>query len=97
MNVQTWKDIDTTNTYWACTGKYQDIYNKMKKKVDAGKWDWNKTTEAVFFRYYRFYNDGDCPPSMKYKVVDYAKSLEEKANDRVLKEWERFIKREDNR
>ena len=94
MNIQTWKDVDTSNTYWEGTGKYQDMYNKMIKEVKTGKWDWNKTTRFVFFRYYRFYNDGDCSPSMKYKLVDYAKSLEEKADDRVLKEWKRFIKRD---
>lgn len=94
MSIQIRKDADTTNTYWEGTGKYQDMYNKMVKEVETGKWDWNKTTRFVFFRYYRFYNDGDCPPSMKYKLGDYAKSLEEKADDRVLKEWKRFIKRD---
>ena len=87
-----WNELNTDRTYWSNHGKDQDIYNKMETAVDKGEWDWNKTTVDVFRRYYRFYNDGDCPNSMKYRLQEYADMLEAKADDRVLKEWKRFIR-----
>lgn len=86
---QSWSDIDSLNTYWNLNGKYQKEYYTMLKE----NFKFSKTADSLFRRYYRFFNDGDCPRSMKYLVVDYAKYLEEKVDDQILKEWKRFLKK----
>ncbi len=46
-------DFDFMNCYWNSRGAAQAKYDEM----EAAGWEYNKTTEYTFHRYYRFYND----------------------------------------
>ena len=85
---QSWTDIDSTNTYWSLNGKHQEKYDTMRK----ANFEFSKTAVSLFHRYYRFFNDGDCPASMKHLVVDYSKYLEEKVDNQIEKEWHRYCR-----
>lgn len=80
--------IDTRYTYWNNEGEFQAEYDEML----AANFEFTKTSQNIFHRYYRFYNDGDCPNAYKYHQCAYAAILEEKVNDRIAKEWKRFNK-----
>ena len=47
--------FDFMNCYWNRRGAAQAKYDEM----EAAGWEYNKTTEDTFHRYYRFYNDGE--------------------------------------
>lgn len=79
---------DYENTYWCDKGKYQKEYDEMIK----ANFEFTKTSENIFYHYNRFYNDGDTPTRYRYDEKGYAKLIEEKVNDRILKEYKRFKK-----
>ena len=92
--------FDHDHTYWNRQGAAQAKYDEME---DAG-WEYNRTTEETFHRYYRFYNDGDATPrirsllwntrwdALKFnsEYNDYCRRLEERVTKRIEIEYRRF-------
>lgn len=90
---------DLNNTYWCSNGAEQSKYDEM----EAAGFEYLKGTEAVFYRYYRFFNDGDCPAHLRWSMrtqtsiclrnpdyIAHCKKLEAQVTERILKEYTRF-------
>lgn len=90
---------DFINTYWNSKGAEQAKYDEM----EAAGFEYTKTTNDVFRRYYRFFNDGHCPSKLKWvmrqkisiqernpEYIAHCKKLEEACTERILKEYSRF-------
>lgn len=75
--------------YWYNTGKYQKEYDEM---LEANH-EFTKKSNAIAYRYYRYYNDGDKPHGMSYESVSFIETyLEEQADKMVCYEYKRFKK-----
>ena len=100
MESQIVKQIE--NRYWENNGKHNKEYLEMR----AAQFEFTKTTESVFHRYYRFYNDGDAPSSIQVAirlygfemaekfdyVAEYLEKIETAVDERVVAEYKRFQK-----
>lgn len=91
--------FDIINSYWNSKGAEQAKYDEM----EAAGFEYTKTTENVFYRYYRFFNDGDCPSKLKWvmrqpssiqarnpEYIAHCKKIEAQVTERILKEYARF-------
>lgn len=90
------------NRYWEGNGKHHKEYLEMRE----AQFEFTKTTNAVFHRYYRFYNDGDAPASIRVAiqrhgfgvaakfdyVAEYLEKIETAVDERVVAEYKRFQK-----
>ena len=93
-------DFDFMNCYWNSRGAAPAKYDEM----EAAGWEYNKTTEYTFHRYYRFYNDGDATPRIRGLIlhlspealksnreyIKYCKRFEERITWRIEIEYRRF-------
>lgn len=93
--------FDFDNSYWYGNGAEQAKFDEMN---ESG-FQFTKTSESAFHRYYRFFNDGDCPSTLKrvmqlpYEAreshpdyVSHCQKLEAKVTERILVEYRRFEK-----
>lgn len=75
------------NFYWHGKGRLQ----KELSELQEAKFAWTKAEKETQRRYYRYYNDGDCPRGATYapqaKVVAY---LEEQATIAIAKAYTRM-------
>ena len=99
-------EFDFDKTYWNGCGAEQKKYDEMQ----AAEWEFNITTDNTFYRYYRFYNDGDAstritgllrhssPEALKSnpEYIDYCRHLEEAVTWRILIEYKRFKRAQRN-
>lgn len=94
MLVYYFRDLDTTNTYWDHSGKYQSFVKYIEDKIDWMEDDLglgvSKTMAANYDRaarmYKRFYNDGDIPRGFGFKPLnDAADYLEQRVNVQLEK------------
>ena len=93
MTINQMKSEDyLENSYWNHKGKYQKEYDEMLEAEHAGTFKFTKTTLNTFHSYYRFYNDGDTPTSYRYYAEKYQEIIEARVDERIVKEYKRFIK-----
>ena len=99
-------DFDFMNCYWNRRGAAQAKYDEM----EAAGWEYNKTTEDTFHRYYRFYNDGDATPRIRGLIlhlspealksnreyIDYCRRFEDSVTWRIEIEYRRFKRAQHN-
>ena len=95
-------DFDFTNSYWNSRGAAQAKYDEM----EAAGWAFNKASKETFYRYYRFYNDGDAsqrirglmlhlsPEALRSnrEYIDYCRRFEDRVTWRIEIEYRRFLK-----
>ena len=100
MESQIVKQIE--NRYWENNGKHNKEYMEMR----AAQFEFSKATNSVFHRYYRFYNDGDAPSSVKIAikyhgfeeasklsyVAEFLNKIEEAVDKKIVTEYKRFQK-----
>ena len=88
-------------TYWEGIGSEQLKYDEMR----AAGWEFLKKNWAVFYSYYRYYNDGDLPGWARGRRSllrngrfgwelnnDGLMIQEQRVTDAVLAEYKRFMK-----
>ena len=91
---------DFINTYWGGNGAEQGKYDEM----EAAGFKYTKATEAVFYRYKRFFNDGDCPSYLRRimhlsqsalerepEYIAHCEKLESQVTERILVEYRKFM------
>lgn len=84
--------LNVNNTYWNGEGLHQKEYDEIKAAVYNSRYTLTKEASKLFHIYYRFYNDGDTPTQYRYHEVAYQGILESRMNDRIKKEYARFLK-----
>ena len=93
-------NFDFEHTYWNHQGAAEAHYEEM----EAAGWEYCEATNKVFYRYHRFYNDGDGSPRIQWLIrhsswaalksnpeyIDYSQRLEAQATKRIEMEYRRF-------
>lgn len=75
------------NTYWNNNGRFNAEYNEMRKSG----FEFTQAELSIFYKYHRYYNDGDMPYGTKYAwAEDIEKWLENQADIAVAKAYKRF-------
>ncbi|MBR3360050.1 MAG: hypothetical protein IKG39_01795 [Lachnospiraceae bacterium] len=83
--------LNVKNTYWNGEGLLQKEYDEIKAAVYNSTYTLTKEASKLFYSYYHFYND--CTPARyRYNEAEYQSILESRMNDRIKKEYLRFIK-----
>lgn len=94
MKVYNFAGLNTENTYWEHSGKYQQFVDYIENQIDWLTEDLglgvSKTLAANYDRaarmYKRFYNDGDMPRGFVFKPLnDAADYLEHRVNTQLEK------------
>lgn len=95
------------NTYWNGKGELQNEYNEMLEAVDEGTFNFTKASDNEFYRYCRYYNDGDLPGWARghYDLAIYdwqrrstkltekgEEELEARVTKKLAAEWKRYMK-----
>lgn len=86
------------NNYWNKVGTFQKEYDEMQEAMYKGEFTYNKQELNTFYKYKRFYNDGDLPNgSWRFSLEEIKDYLEIQADIAVAKAYLRFNKNCDNK